>query len=156
MTTSPEIDGDLPEAFVSILSFQYIKWRLSLEEYDFDECSGLPQPNYIDYVLRDKCSDSETEMDALLFDMLIELKISPMTTFPEFMELVDRRLFHACADWSKIYALFAFCGKLCVSCLDKAIPQVIGNVGDWLAVFLDSKLTGWIADNGGWEYVIKE
>ena len=144
-----DIDRDLPEAFISILTLQYIKWRLSLEEYDFEDCPELPHPEKLDYIMRSKCKDMESIYDGLIFDMISDLKISPQTTFPDFMDLVNKRLFDKSVDWDKIYILFAFCGKLAIDCLEKGIPQVIANVSDCLAVYIDSRLREWIEKNGG-------
>lgn len=155
-TIIPNFDEDLPEAFVAILTLQYIKWRLSVEEYDFTECPELPEPECFDYNLRTKCFDMETSMDTLISDMITELKVSPLTTFPPFMSLVDNRVFDNGIDWSKIYLLFAFCGKLSISCLHRNISQVIPNVSDWLTVYIDSRLSKWIKNNGTWTYVAKE
>ena len=152
----PDFDGDLPEAFVSILTLQYIKWRLSLEEYDFEECPELPEPELLDYNLRTKCYDMESVKEDLIFKMITELKISPLSTFPSFMSLVDGQVFDNGIDWSKIYVLFAFCGKLAISCLDKSMFQVIPNICDWLAVYIDSRLAQWIKNNGTWTYIVKE
>ncbi len=149
-----DFDGDMPELFLRTLASDYIKWRLSLEDYDFP--IELSEPEFLNYSMRDKCSKVEESMTVLIDNMIAEMNISPQTTFPTFMTLVNDKLFNSGVDWTKIYTLFAFSGKLSVHCLKEHIPQLIDNVCDWLAVYIESRLTEWIENNGNWNYVIKE
>ena len=80
----PDFDGDLPEAFYSILSCDYLKWRLSLEEYDFTDCPELPEPESLHHILRNKCYEVEQEMSTLITDMVTELNISVLHTYIEY------------------------------------------------------------------------
>ena len=65
------------------------------------------------------------------------------------MTLVDNRIFDNGVDWHKVYVFMAFCGKLSIECLNKDIPQVIVNICDWFAIYIESRLGEWIENNGG-------
>ena len=141
---------DFPEADTAILACDYIKWRVAQVGYDWEECPELPQANKIRLVLRVLAEDFESRFKTQLNEMVQQMNINPQNSFPKFMGVCDYMIKNSQTNWGQIVAVFAFGGVLAVHCLENYLPQLIGNIADWLAVLCDSKFADFVDQNGGW------
>ena len=141
---------DFNEADTSILACDYIRWRLRKEEYDWEECPELPEPNKIRLIMRVLGEDFESRYKSRLDAMVLEMDITPQNGFPSFMGICHYIIENTQISWGQIIAVFAFGGALAVHCLQNGLPQLIGNIADWIAVLCDSKFSNFVQGNEGW------
>ena len=82
--------------------------------------------------------------------MIEEIDITPQNSFPQFMGICHGFFEDGQIKWGRIMAVFGFGGALAVYCVEHNLPQLVGNIADWIAVLCDSKFYSFVIDNGGW------
>ena len=122
----------------------------STQDFDWEDCPELPEVNRTRLILRCLGEEFECRYNQQINQMVQEIEITPQTAFPRFMGICDALFEDGEVKWGKIIALFAFGGALAMHCVQNGMPQLVGNVVDWMAVFCDARLGEWIQSNGGW------
>ena len=141
---------DFPEADTSILACDYIRWRLAQIGYDWEDCPELPRPNKIRLILRVMAEDFEALHKKELAILIKQINITPQNSFPSFMGVCESMFEDGQISWGRIVAVFSFGGILAVYCVQNYLPQLVGNIADWIAVLCDARFYNFIASNEGW------
>ena len=93
-------------------------------------------------------------------DALAELRATSATpeNMVQTLQLISKSLFVANFNWGHVVAVLFLSGELAVHAVEssdrpaEAVEQIIW----WLSVFFDSPTFAcWIANNGGWETLVK-
>ncbi|XP_016320500.1 bcl-2-like protein 1 [Sinocyclocheilus anshuiensis] len=100
--------------------------------------------------LRDSANEFELRYSQAFNDLSSQLHITPATAYQSFESVMDE-VFRDGVNWGRIVGLFAFGGALCVECVEKEMSPLVGNIADWMTVYLDNKIQPWIQSQGGWE-----
>ena len=98
-----------------------------------------------------RVADELIEENSQLFDsMCDQLHLTHATTYSTFVGIADE-IFQSGKNWGRIVAFLAFGATLAVYCAQKEdLAQNIDNIVEWLSIYMDQNLSGWIDDNGGW------
>jgi BCL2-like 1 (apoptosis regulator Bcl-X) len=154
------------ESEAYIVACDYIKYRLGKEGFDWRDCPQLPDPpTRLCRVVRSLCDELESAEGGVIPELTAALPITPSIAYKKYME-VATALFEDKTEretgegsgtvirWGRIVALFTFGGALAVRCLRERMPQLIGPVTDWTAIFVEMHLNRWIQEHGGWEGMV--
>ncbi|CAK9304466.1 unnamed protein product [Gordionus sp. m RMFG-2023] len=115
--------------------------------------------DYIAYVLKKHgysylyVSDKESDSKEDVFEGLcVQLNIiSVQTAYPSFVAVAKELFKDGGIKWGRITALFVFSGQLCLECINKDLPQLVGQIAIWLSQFVENNLSEWIDEQGGWQ-----
>ena len=84
------------------------------------------------------------------FDSICErLTITHSGAYSTFLSVCEE-LFRSGINWGRVAAFFAFGGALAETCVEKRIPNAVGQVTDWMNSYLEGNLLAWIDNKGGW------
>ena len=103
-----------------------------------------------------RVADELIEENRQLFDsMCDQLHLTHATTYATFVGIADE-IFQTGKNWGRIVAFLAFGATLAVYCIQKEdLAQLIDSIVEWVSVYMDQNLSGWIDENGGWVSVVK-
>ncbi len=150
-----------PEAILPddayILAFDYINHRLKQRSLPWPDCPELPaDPTPAMRAMRKLGDLFEAEYIQELSVLSSNLVVSPSTAYADFMDAANG-LFETEASagqmkisWGRIVSLFSWAGILAARCYQTGRKPLVMNVTQFLAIFVESKLIGWIESNGGW------
>lgn len=100
--------------------------------------------------LRDSANEFELRFARAFSDLQNQLHITPATAYQSFESVMDE-VFRDGVNWGRIVGLFTFGGALCVECVEKEMSPLVGRIVEWMTVYLDNHIQGWIDSQGGWE-----
>lgn len=142
-----------------VLVADYVKFRLDKDGLA-DQCDiQVSAVGNVQQTMRVLGEEFELRYNQVFQEMSQQLHITPNTTHPTFVAVVDELFRDREADndagqlrvrWGRIVALFAFAGCLSVQCVQKELPNQVENVIDWTATYIDQQLSSWIQQNNGW------
>ena len=140
------------------LSFAYIKYRLKQEstiDVIFNGSANSlpgpfePEPNSVTEYLCDKAYYTcEKLYETLLESAVNEIDIDSQTDFPHFMKVCDELLFTGeKIECDYVVCLFCLAGLLAVQVYEE--QELVKKVCDWLATYLDARLSNFIENTCG-------
>jgi hypothetical protein len=127
----------------------YVNHRLAKEGYDWQNCPPLPPVNKVNRTMRLVGDEFEQRYREVFNEMCSQLHITPTTAYPTFIAVVNE-LFSDGIKWGRVVALHAFGGALAAQCIEKEMPDIVDNIIDWVATYVDQQLNAWIIENGDW------
>lgn len=113
----------------------------------------LPSTANLDLVkeaLRDSANEFELRYARAFDNLQNQLHLTPATAYQSFENVMDE-VFRDGVNWGRVVGLFAFGGALCVECVEKEMSPLVGRIIEWMTVYLDNHIQGWIDSQGGWE-----
>uniref|UniRef100_A0A915HEJ9 Bcl-2 Bcl-2 homology region 1-3 domain-containing protein n=1 Tax=Romanomermis culicivorax TaxID=13658 RepID=A0A915HEJ9_ROMCU len=132
------------------LACDYIKFKLMKSGYNWETCPPLPMPSTLRLCLRSLAEDLEEDYRSTFGAMTEDLNMISASSAKATFFGVTEELFFEGITWSRIVALFAFGGVLCQKCVSQGAPQLVDQVPYWIKMYVDTRLSSWMAENGGW------
>ena len=128
----------------------YIKYRLCSNNYNWD--SGRQDnvtPNRVELAMRTLGDEFEERFRNKFDDMIGSLHLTRDNAEDTFRAIV-RETFSDGINWGRIVALFGFAGRFAVQCCENDMFDMVDNIVDWVASYVDSDLNSWMTENKSW------
>ncbi|XP_068710754.1 apoptosis regulator R1-like [Montipora capricornis] len=99
-----------------------------------------------------RVADELIQENEQLFDsMCDQLHLTHASTYATFVGIADE-IFQTGKNWGRIVAFLAFGATLAVYCVQKEdLAELLNNIVEWVSIYMEQNLGGWIDENGGWE-----
>ncbi|XP_054156241.1 bcl-2-like protein 1 [Oppia nitens] len=89
-----------------------------------------------------------------LSTMCRRLELSPLSAMTTFNS-VSNELFIEGIKWNHIITFLVFSAEFAYNCVENGFPYLVTEVSQWMSTYINQFLSQWIAQHGGWEYVIE-
>jgi len=131
----------------------YISFRLKLAGYHVPLSVQTNKVSCLENRLCIVGFKYENNYDEMMEQILSKLNVSPCLEFSDYSHICEKYLFpKGSVTADSIIRLFALSGLLAMKLGYDAIH--VEKVVDWMTVFIDSKLSNWIEQNGGLSGII--
>ncbi len=137
------------------LSNDYIHWRLSLIEFDWEEPCLITPPTDAMLSLRYLCYKFEmahnSEINGLLEELnRFERETMQKSMFIKFMGICDTLFENNQITWGRIINMISVAGVFSLHCVKNYNQWIISHIANWCTMCIWGKLLYWIEGNGGW------
>jgi BCL2-like 1 (apoptosis regulator Bcl-X) len=125
------------------MAYDYIKYRLSLDEEEWYDCPDLPDVTDAIMAMRILATDFEHQNKSKLTEMLGRLNLDSNMIYPEFTK-VAKELFTDTINYGRVVALYAFTGMLVSHCVADELSILVRPIADFLAIYTRNQIKPWV------------
>nr|XP_031534717.1 polyadenylate-binding protein 2 isoform X1 [Vicugna pacos]XP_031534718.1 polyadenylate-binding protein 2 isoform X1 [Vicugna pacos] len=109
-----------------------------------------PAADPLHQAMRAAGDEFETRFRRTFSDLAAQLHVTPGSAQQRFTQVSDE-LFQGGPNWGRLVAFFVFGAALCAESVNKEMEPLVGQVQEWMVVYLETRLADWIHSSGGWE-----
>ncbi|XP_048218725.1 polyadenylate-binding protein 2 isoform X3 [Perognathus longimembris pacificus] len=114
-----------------------------------------PAAEPLHQAMRAAGDEFETRFRRTFSDLAAQLHVTPGSAQQRFTQVSDE-LFQGGPNWGRLVAFFVFGAALCAESVNKEMEPLVGQVQEWMAAYVDTRLAEWIHSRGGWFSQIPE
>jgi hypothetical protein len=118
---------------------------------DEDQIDGLVD---VATAIEALAKEFEQRYEQVFHEACGQMFLTPDSAQGMFMTAVQTLFADGSINWGRVIALFAFGGCVAAQCIEKEMPGLVEPVITWVSQYIDSHLTSWILEHGGWEGLV--
>lgn len=129
----------------------YLKHRLDGLGYSWENDGRQSNitPSPVQLAMRRLCDDFEERFRSRFQDTIHKLQISEDNACDVFCA-IQNEMFSDGVNWGRVVALFAFAGYFAIHCFEHDMPDLVDNVVEWVASYIDNNLREWMESQNYW------
>ena len=138
-----------------VMAFNYVKYRLGVDEIEWHGCPDLPNTTEEQHAMRKLAMSFEQENTTTLAEMAMALCMNNNTLYSDYQEIVRQLFPDDNITWGRCVSLYSFTGLVAVNCMNKDKSDLVRELTIFLGIYTRERFDPWIRrQKNGWGEIL--